>query len=338
MRFLFFSFLLVGHLYGQNATTVYNKVSKSTVTIETNEGSLGSGFFIAENIIATNYHVIEGATQANCYLINSNISYAIEGYLAVDKNADLVLLKVSNLNKPPIKLSLSEDVIGQKVFVIGSPKGLPGTISDGIISAFRDTDGTRLIQMTAPISSGSSGGPVLNSLGELIGISVSQIVDGQNLNFAIPKSYLELLIKYKRSYSEPLSNLIDKLKIGDEHAGGIIFYLDSTNIHGAVCSKYDILNQRMTWFECIKSCNNLELNGYYDWALPTIQELQSIYNNRHTIGNFSIEQNNGYWSSSDADWKYANKGEAAYRLYFDRGLVDKSSKHGTSFCRAIRYF
>ncbi len=94
----------------------------------------------------------------------------------------------------------------------------------------------------------------------------------------------------------------------------------------------------MTWFDCIKSCNDLELNCYSDWTLPSIQELQIIFNNRELIGSFSNEQNNGYWSSSNADWIYANKGEAAFRLYFDRGLVDKSSKFGTSFCRAIRYF
>ncbi len=335
IKFLFFSVILVGHLYGQNATSVYNKVSKSTVTIETNEGSLGSGFFIAENIIVTNYHVIEGATQANCYLINSNISYSIEGYLAVDKNADLILLKVSNLNKPPIKLSLSNDVIGQKVFVIGSPKGLPGTISDGIISAFRDTDGTRLIQMTAPISSGSSGGPVLNSLGELIGISVSQIVEGQNLNFAIPKSYLELLIKYKRSYSEPIRNLIEKLKIGDEYAGGIIFYLDASGKHGKVMSKNDIGD--LTWFEADSNCKNLILNGYDDWYLPSIQELTQIYSVKEIIGPFSTQF---YWSSTLYDVYPATN--CAWRISLFSGTTEFYKRGGKDYyallVRAVRNF
>lgn len=192
--------------YLQDASSIYNTSSGSTVTIETDNG-IGSGFFVAPNIIATNFHVVEGASEASCFLNNSNTKYKIEGYLAADKSVDLVLLKVPSLNRPALKMSIQSVSPGQQIYVIGSPKGLPATISDGIISGMRDFDGYKLIQMTAPISPGSSGGPVLNSKGELIGISVSQLTEGQNINFAIPKSYLELLLQFKKDTSIPISTL-----------------------------------------------------------------------------------------------------------------------------------
>jgi len=197
---------LAGLVKAQDATVIYKNNVNSTVTIETDNG-LGSGFFVGENIIATNYHVIEGATEAYCYTNNSTTKYKIEGYLAADKSVDLILLKVQGLNKPTIKFATTTATPGQKIFVLGSPKGLPATISDGIVSGLRDFEGYRLIQITAPISPGSSGGPVLNSNGELIGISVGQFADGQNLNFAIPKSNLELLLSFMKTYAMSFSTL-----------------------------------------------------------------------------------------------------------------------------------
>ena len=193
----------------QDATVIYKNTVNSTVTIET-DIKIGSGFFVSENVIATNYHVIEGASEAYCYTNNSSTKYKIEGYLAVDKSVDLILLKVSGLDRAAIKLATNPVSPGQKIFVIGSPKGLPASISDGIISGLRDFDGIKLIQITAPISPGSSGGPVLNTNGEVIGVSVGQYKDGQNLNFAIPESNLELLLTRMTSSTLSISKLYNK--------------------------------------------------------------------------------------------------------------------------------
>jgi hypothetical protein len=232
VTFLFCCFLKSNIIFSQVATTIYNKISPSTVTIETNKG-LGSGFFVAPNIIATNYHVIEGASYANCYTNEQGAKYEIDGYLAVDKNVDLVLLQVSKLNKPALQFAVTSPAIGQNIYVVGSPKGLPATISEGIVSGLRDLNNYKLIQMTAPISPGSSGGPVVNSNGELIGISVSQLRDGQNLNFAIPKSYLEILLSFKSDNAikiaslnlneelQVFSEMIDSYGIEIFHFGGI---------------------------------------------------------------------------------------------------------------------
>jgi hypothetical protein len=196
-----------GVICAQNATNIYKKAVNSTVTIATDNGQIGSGFFVKDNIIATNYHVIEGATIAYCYLNNYTVRYEIEGYVAVDPDIDLVLLVVAGAKRPSIKFARSDIKPGEKVYAIGSPIGLPATISDGIVSGLRQSGGYNLIQITAPISSGSSGGPVLNASGELIGISWAQYSTGQNLNFVIPKAYLEVLLRNREPYSIPIETL-----------------------------------------------------------------------------------------------------------------------------------
>ena len=96
----------------------------------------------------------------------------------------------------PLPLGDSETVrIGETVYVAGNPRGLEGTFSDGIISSIRKGYTRKRLQMTAPISPGSSGGPVLNANGEVIGVSFMTIDGGQNLNFAIPSRYLKVLLK-----------------------------------------------------------------------------------------------------------------------------------------------
>lgn len=191
----------------QDATQVYRKTVDATVTIET-ETSLGSGFLVAPGIIATNYHVIEGNRVAFCYTNGSGGRHRVDGYLAVDSVADLVLLQVSTLRPTPLPLAQPGLQPGQRLFVMGSPKGLPATISDGIVSGLRNFGGRELIQMTAPVSPGSSGGPVLNEQGAVIGVAVLSRTDGQNLNFAVPLSALTTLLRSRRSTPLPLAALL----------------------------------------------------------------------------------------------------------------------------------
>ena len=167
---------------------------------------IGSGFFVEHNLIATNFHVIEGATQGIAKLVGENRQYTIEGITAADKQNDLAILKVTAFGDQPLPLGESDNAkIGTTVYVAGNPPGLEGTFSDGIISRLSGDDEKRL-QMTAPISPGSSGGPVLNSRGEVIGVSFAghRALDAQNLNFAIPSNYLKKLIELSRTV-QPLS-------------------------------------------------------------------------------------------------------------------------------------
>ena len=158
----------------------------------------GSGFFVRENLIATNFHVIDGATQGGARLVNKTTTYSIEGVTAIDEENDLALLKVTVPGITPLPLGDSGTVnIGDPIYVVGNPKQLEGTFSDGIISGLREFPTRKVrLQMTAPISRGSSGGPVLDRKGEVVGVSTSIYNSpwAQNLNFAVPSKVLQALL------------------------------------------------------------------------------------------------------------------------------------------------
>lgn len=157
--------------------------------------SLGSGFFVREGEIASNLHVVEGAARGYAKIVGQKTKYDIEGITAVDPERDLVVLKVSGARAPTLVLGSSDAVqIGETVYAVGNPQGLEGTFSGGIVSSIREVGADKLLQITAPISPGSSGGPVLNGKGDVIGVSVATFRGGQNLNFAIPSSYLKTLL------------------------------------------------------------------------------------------------------------------------------------------------
>ena len=193
-------FCRISTVSAQTAPEIAEKALAATVYLEMQDSKgvplgFGSGFFVGDNLIATNYHVIEGAARGSAKLVGQFSTYTIEGVTATDKTNDLALLKVTVSGIKPLPLGNSSDVkIGETVYVAGNPKGLEGTFSNGIISSRRDPYAKERLQMTAPISPGSSGGPVLNSKGEVIGISFMTLVGGQNLNFAIPSRYLTELL------------------------------------------------------------------------------------------------------------------------------------------------
>lgn len=152
--------------------------------------SQGSGFFVAENgIVATNFHVIDGAHDVRVALDNDSY-FAVSGVIACSKADDIALLKAEAKRTPFLPLrSEPPPPIGTRVFAIGSPRGLENTLSDGLLSGIRDTGpGKQLIQTTAPISPGSSGGPLLDEAGHVIGMTTSYLPGGQNLNFAVPSA------------------------------------------------------------------------------------------------------------------------------------------------------
>ena len=184
----------------QTVPDIAEKALAATVYLEMQDSNgkilgFGSGFFVKPNLIATNYHVIAGAASGTAKLVGKHNTYEIEGFTATSTYDDLVLLKVSVPGINPLPLGNSDAVkIGETVYVAGNPKGLEGTFSDGIISGRHGGHAKGRIQMTAPISPGSSGGPVLNKKGEVIGVSYMIVEGGQNLNFAIPSLYLKTLL------------------------------------------------------------------------------------------------------------------------------------------------
>lgn len=176
------------------------RIKPSAVAIETFDArgeklSRGSGFFIDFDRVVTNRHVIEGAYRAEVHL-NSGHSFQVKNVLAVDAEGDLALLKVEappNLVRP-LSLDRTSPQEGESVVVIGNPFGLEGSVTNGIVSAVRDIPGFgRIIQITAPISPGSSGSPVVNMQGQVIGVATLQVTGGQSVNFAIPSERISQL-------------------------------------------------------------------------------------------------------------------------------------------------
>ena len=194
----------------QTPQQIAQKAFRSTVLLVMEDAngqplSLGSGFFVGSGQVATNLHVVEGATRGYAKLVGQETKFNIEGYTAIDEKHDLIILKVTAFGTQTLSLGNSDFVqVGETVYAVGNPHGLEGTFSDGIISSIRPVGTDKLIQITAPLSPGSSGGPVLNRRGEVIGVSVLTIRDGQNLNFAIPSNYLKTLLA-KVGYTRPLS-------------------------------------------------------------------------------------------------------------------------------------
>jgi tetratricopeptide (TPR) repeat protein len=170
------------------------KTEPSIVVIVTygREGNIlgqGTGFFInPEGDVVTNSHVLEGAARAVAQTSDGK-EHAVRRILAEDKEGDLVRLSVeiSKETVSPLPVRAGFPEVGERIFIIGTPLGLDKTVSDGIISAVRDVPAFgKIIQVTAPISPGSSGSPVIDMHGEVIGVATFFVGAGQNLNFAIP--------------------------------------------------------------------------------------------------------------------------------------------------------
>ena len=172
---------------------VFDQCSPAVFFIETYDivgeaYATGSGFFIDESGIAvTNHHVLKNAISAKITLANGEV-HDLAGVLYFDRDNDYAVVKVDGSGFATLKAGDASALSGGDVcYAIGSPKGLQNTISDGIISSSARTDlGRELIQMTAPISAGSSGGALINEFGEVVGVTTSSLLSGQNLNFAIP--------------------------------------------------------------------------------------------------------------------------------------------------------
>jgi len=167
----------------------------------------GTGFFVSEDgLIVTNHHVVKPAHSLRATLADGG-SRMVVGMLAFDEERDIAVIKVEGEDYPALPLGEDDEIKeGVEVLVLGSPLGLSWTLSEGIVAAIREQGvpkeltGTTdkkgpLIQITAPISPGSSGSPVLTTDGNVIGVAVmASVQSAQNVNFAVPVSVVRQLL------------------------------------------------------------------------------------------------------------------------------------------------
>ncbi len=165
------------------------RVKESLVVITTQDSkgnivALGSGFFITPHVVVTALHVMKRASEVSVKSLSDGVVYKVDLVLELALNHDLCTLNVPDANGVPLPTNASGASVGDEILVAGNPEGFEASFSKGIVSAVRKEQ--RLLQIDAPISPGSSGGPVVNQRGDVIGVAVSSLVEGQNLNFAVP--------------------------------------------------------------------------------------------------------------------------------------------------------
>ena len=193
----------------EQRTSVVKKVQPAVVTVVTYDidgkaTGIGSGFFIdSRGYLITNYHVLRGAYAADVKTIDGH-RWPIAEVLSFNESADLiqVSVKLPDSKVPYVTVSDRMPIIAEEIVVVGSPMGLDQTVSEGIISAIRSMPAIgSFFQMSAPISPGSSGSPVVSMNGQVIGVATFQASVGQNLNFAVSgRSVAEM-----QALSPPLS-------------------------------------------------------------------------------------------------------------------------------------
>ena len=181
---------------------IFNDVSPAVVRliVEDEYGrrvGQGSGFLVSsDGLLVTNRHVVQSGKNVTV-LMDTDAELALEKIICMDVKADLALLKTKGKNLPYLPLSnTTTPEVGTPVYAIGSPKGMTNTLSEGLISGIRNRhEDITVFQTTAPISYGSSGGPLVTTDGKVIGVTTSSLQSGQNLNFAIASVHVKRLLK-----------------------------------------------------------------------------------------------------------------------------------------------
>ena len=182
-------------------SSLYNASKSAIFTVYTSDSEniyQGSGFFIrTDGLAVSNYHIFEGTLKGNeMILTESGNEFKISQVIEQDKERDYIIFKVDGNSKfHALNIASTLPEIGEDVFAIGNPRGLTHSLSTGIISSYREE--RRLLQTTAEITHGSSGGALLNMRGEVVGITTAGVGEA-NLNFAVNIQKLRLHRFFKR--------------------------------------------------------------------------------------------------------------------------------------------
>jgi S1-C subfamily serine protease len=172
-----------------------------TCEVSGDDEKLASGVLVsADGFFVTNAHVVEGCRSLTATYISEASRLPYRAQLKYyDEKSDTAVLKIEGRGFDFFNLIARKAHVGERVYAIGNPLGLEQSMSEGIVSGLRDEDGTPWIQHSAPISHGSSGGALISSRGELLGINSWYEKESQNLNFAVPASTLESAYRVARA-------------------------------------------------------------------------------------------------------------------------------------------
>jgi S1-C subfamily serine protease len=190
-------------------TVIYERSHQSVVIIISADKDAkpigqGSGFIVSKNRVVTNHHVIDGSAGVLVVFADGATS-VVEGIAADSPTRDITILSVDTGTRPTLKfgdeLSMRQ---GDAVYAVGAPRGLELSITNGIISGFRHIDEEFMIQNTAPIAPGSSGGPLFDGEGRVIGVTTSLLVDSPGIYFSIGVGDVRRLLRAPNVLLAPL--------------------------------------------------------------------------------------------------------------------------------------
>src|ERR1035438_5366364 len=212
----------------QKLTTaqIADRATPSVVLVENfnedgEKAGQGSGYvFSSDGIVITNYHVIRGAKSLNVK-VPGREPYRVDSILGYEIDHDVAAIQVSGASLPALSTeTIEEPKVGDRVVAIGAPLGLESTVSEGIVSAIRDAGTMHIIQTTASISPGSSGGPLLNEFGRVIGLTTSTVLNGQSINFVVSARHVSELLSRKQPLS--LEEMLRQTQVTDQLSASTI--------------------------------------------------------------------------------------------------------------------
>ena len=254
---------------------LFKRLSPSVFVVEVldENGSLvatGSAVAVASDQVVTNKHVIEAGAA---FRIKRGSRTWPAAVTYVDPDHDLGRLTAEELKAPAVPVRLSSVLtVGEHVYSIGAPEGLELTISEGLISGLREFEQVRLIQTSAAISHGSSGGGLFDAQGQLVGITTFFLKDGQNLNFALPGEWVRAVASHRGSLAEknkiatPASQVLPWFQLG-------VKMMEAAEYEKAVRAYREVLRlkpgESAAWSNLGAAHNELQ---QYDKALAACQE------------------------------------------------------------------
>lgn len=213
-----------------DATEIFKRSAPGIVLINClNEkgavASLGTGFLVSsDGRIATNFHVIDTCRAVSVKFANGDI-YDAPMVVDTDVRKDLALIRVKAVNTPALPLGDSDDLeVGQRIYSIGNPSGLQNTLQDGLVNGFRQVTGYKLVQVSASLNPGNSGGPILDEEGAVVAIAARIVRGAENLGFAIPINYLKGYLETRTevpfgTFAAAMTPILAKLKAAQDVAG-----------------------------------------------------------------------------------------------------------------------
>ena len=307
-----------------SAEEIYELVSPSVVAITAESPTVtssGTGFFYDNgSTIVTNYHVIKDCTEAHITLPNGN-EYDVLRVLGYDKTKDIAILEVDYDKGAPLKIRTTEIKTGETVYAIGNSLGfLEGTLSEGIVStAQRELDGQTYIQITAAVTNGNSGGPLIDSYGNVIGIVSAGFGDGLDLNLAIPISVVGTVSTQNPCTLDSIINVewISNRQVWHQDENDryvLVFTLSDANENPIAISGSAIINITNDYNEVVYSAvREFEKSDFQTW-----------YYNNYTVEKY---QATIYINDSDITPNYCSGGTLTFSIigsgyYFDESSLD----------------